>query len=389
MSRHFLTRAFGSHLAPAGANSLKPKGFTLVELLVVIAIIGILVGLLLPAVQAAREAARRMSCSNNLKQLGLTVHNYHDVYKRLPMFCEGTGDGGNFGNFGTFGPTGTSAFRLSGIVGLLPYMEQGPLYQMFASNNFSPGGFFPPGSSAWPTARTVPGLYCPSDAVAPSLLDYGGRNYMMSQGDWTTQHHDVIRGWKNPRGPFGSLRHEGSKGWTTSFASIPDGTSNTLAWSERSIGDNIAKVKGGFAVSSSLVDGNTTGAAALAIVPLDCRSTPIINGIYQNPSSGDLTGRYWSDGAATASGFNTILPPNSPSCSNATATQESRLLVPPTSNHSGGVTVCRLDGSVAFISDSIDSGNLALGLVQAGRSNYGVWGAMGSRDGTEVVASQE
>ena len=376
------------HQTPAGGNPLHPKGFTLVELLVVIAIIGILVGLLLPAVQAAREAARRMSCSNNVRQLGLAVHNYHDVYNKLPMFCAGTGDGGGFGNFGTFGANGTSAYRLSGMVGLLPYIEQGALYQMFATNNFSPGGFFPPGNQNWPTAKKVPGLYCPSDTVASTMMDYGGRNYMMSMGDWTTQHHDVIRNWQNPRGPFGSSREAG-KGWSTSFGSISDGLSNTLAWSERCIGDNIAKVKGGFASSSALVDGNTTGAAALAIVPLDCKSTPILNGVYATPAAGDLTGRYWSDGAATASGFNTILPPNSPSCSSPTATQESRILAPPTSNHTGGVTVCRLDGSVSFISNSIDSGNLSLGLVQAGMSHYGVWGAMGSRDGGEVSSSQE
>lgn len=95
------------------------SGFTLVELLVVIAIIGILVGLLLPAVQAAREAARRMSCSNNLKQLGLAVHNYESTYKTCSRLAsQGLTDWGQDGNWNGFSPH----------TGLLPYIEQGPLY---------------------------------------------------------------------------------------------------------------------------------------------------------------------------------------------------------------------------------------------------------------------
>src|SRR5687767_8597039 len=94
-----------------------PRGFTLVELLVVIAIIGILVALLLPAVQAAREAARRMSCSNNLKQLGLACHNYHDVYGQFPP------NGLFFSNWGI--STG------SPFVKILPYMENQPMYDKF------------------------------------------------------------------------------------------------------------------------------------------------------------------------------------------------------------------------------------------------------------------
>ena len=98
----------------------KESGFTLVELLVVIAIIGVLVGLLLPAVQAAREAARRMQCSNNLKQLGLSAHNYESAYKRLPSAGQGT-------NYATT-PASTTIGRQSVFTAILPYIEQGNTY---------------------------------------------------------------------------------------------------------------------------------------------------------------------------------------------------------------------------------------------------------------------
>ena len=110
------------------------RGFTLVELLVVIAIIGILVALLLPAVQAAREAARRMQCTNNHKQLGLAVHNYHDTYKSLPARAGGTQGPTNLDNQGW----------LSAWIVLLPFYEQAPMYEQItagdAANGISPWG---------------------------------------------------------------------------------------------------------------------------------------------------------------------------------------------------------------------------------------------------------
>ena len=99
-------------------------GFTLVELLVVIAIIGVLVGLLLPAVQAAREAARRMSCSNNYKQIGLAVHNYHSAYSQLPLHATGTDDVNGRDMWDRQGDNTTANRRLSFLVGLLPFVEQ-------------------------------------------------------------------------------------------------------------------------------------------------------------------------------------------------------------------------------------------------------------------------
>jgi len=358
-------------------------GFTLVELLVVIAIIGILIALLLPAVQAAREAARRAQCTNNLKQLGVALHNYHDTNRSLPFLCGGTGAEPGFGQYWIWGPGGTSAYRLSGFVGLLPFMEQEALYRMSADNNFSPGGWVSVAGS--PVYEKVAGFFCPSDPDAEKH-DRGARNYMMSMGDWTMQHHDAARGRPNPRGPFGITRHKGV-GECYEFASVKDGLSNTAAFSERVVGDNMADVKGGFAQTGGLFPGSTAGTAMLPIVPLNCMNAPIVNKRYVNPSGGDLTGRYWSDGSIVATGFNTILAPNAPSCApSGSSTQESRVLAPPTSFHPGGANVCMLDGSVHFVSETIDTGDLTLGLVEAGVSNYGVWGALGSRDGGESVS---
>ena len=368
-------------------RTARPAGFTLVELLVVIAIIGILIALLLPAVQAAREAARRSQCTNNLKQLGVALHNYVDTNKKLPFLCGGTGDFPNdppWGDYQHCTPTSTSAYRLSGFVSLLPFMEQQAVYDMSSDNNFSPGGWCDVANS--PVYAKISGFFCPSDGDVNSYAR-GARNYMMSMGDWTMQHHDAARNVPNPRGPFGITRQEGS-GRCYGFASVTDGLSNTAAFSERVVGSQqMAEIKGGFAAVAGLFPGSTSGTAMLPIVPLNCMNAAIVNHRYSTPSSGNTTGQYWSDGAIVASGFNTILPPNAPSCAPAgTATQESRLLVPPTSNHPGGANVCMLDGSVQFISETIDTGDLTLGLVQSGASNYGVWGAIGSRAGGEPVS---
>ena len=366
-------------------HRLKSRGFTLVELLVVIAIIGILIALLLPAVQAAREAARRSQCTNKLKQIGLATHNYHDSIKSLPMLVTGTGaGGGSFGEYWTWTPHSTSAWRLSGFVGLLPFMEEQAVYELSSTRNFSPLGAVDTGVGS-PVRQKISGFFCPSDPEAEGYA-MGARNYMMSMGDWTCWHHDMAGGAINPRGPFGHSRHPGT-GWACSFGSIKDGTSNTVAYSERVVGNNMAKFKGGFASTSGLF-GPSWFPGALPIVPLDCLNAPVVDGKYVTPSSGDTTGRFWTDATIPACAFNTILAPNSPSCVAAGApSQEGRPIVPPTSYHPGGANVCMLDGSVRFISDTIDTGNLTLGLIEVGRSNYGVWGGLGSRDGGETLGS--
>ena len=176
-------------------------GFTLVELLVVIAIIGILVGLLLPAVQAAREAARRMSCSNNVKQLGLGLHNYHAAYDRLPPGAGGSG-GAAGGLLDTTGALYSAQYNLSPLVSILPFIEQQPLWEGISNPATGFNGMGPnPDNTATgingisqyltgtgtaannPWGTQVPTYKCPSHPAATQDLGFGKTCYVSCYGD--------------------------------------------------------------------------------------------------------------------------------------------------------------------------------------------------------------
>ncbi|MEX2172763.1 MAG: DUF1559 domain-containing protein [Pirellulaceae bacterium] len=340
------------------------RGFTLVELLVVIAIIGVLVALLLPAVQAAREAARRSSCGNNLKQLGIALHNYHDTYNNLPY------------RMGM--PTALNR-SMSGFVSILPFLEQRPLFdtistpQTINGTNYGPFGPYWINAAYIPWRTNVPGFLCPSDSegARKSATQTGRNNYCFSAGDRTQTWDDAPS-----RSPFGSRQH-------FNLSAIRDGTSNTIAMSERCIGVGPGlKVKGGKVMSHSSVNYNPTLNS-----PILCMATLGSNGLYQTglPTTASA-GTAWHVGWSGYTQVNTILPPNGPSC-NGTPWHDGPANEPPTSYHPGGVLVLKCDASVSFVSDTINTGNLALGSVVDGPSPYGVWGAMGSKDGGEVISN--
>ena len=341
------------------------RGFTLIELLVVIAIIAVLVALLLPAVQQAREAARRSSCKNNLKQLGLALHNYHDVYNKFPARKGGT-DGTNSAT--------SNRGRLSGYMGLMPFLDQAPLF------NQVQGGTPPGGPSAWSAWAAwnvrIPGLLCPSDGLSP----VGDRqnSYSFCVGDSAENPRDST----TVRGMFGNRA-------CTSFSDILDGTSNTIAMSEhvRANFVLVAVDTQNYRIIESVAMNQTPRTSPIACLSLVDRAN------WQTGMGTQIKGRFGTqiwDGQVERVGFTTILPPNGPSCAegvdpNADA---AHIALAPSSAHTGGVHCLMTDGAVRFVSENIDTGNLALptpAQSSGGASPYGVWGALGTKSGGEVI----
>ncbi len=368
------------------------RAFTLVELLVVIAIIGILVGLLLPAVQAAREAARRMQCSNNIKQISLACHNYESAYKRLPAMQCGSG-GVHPGSI----QGAAQRYAMSGHFALLPYCEGTAAYALFETINWNP---WENGTAPRKLANEtrVPYLNCPSssglieptnEARTRGLSNYGfcsGDNYAGSQviqGGTQERNSTTISGQKiaiKNRGIYG-------RSWP-SMAEITDGTSNTIAIAEFDRPNSLHSL--GMVV---LQAGDPSSYS-----PLSCRAQ--WNGrAYLTPTlifTGDTARGYRAWGGNNFfAGVSTILPPNSPSCMVALEVNNPHWcsgIYSAGSKHTGGSQVSMADGSVRFISQTIDTGNLAIVAPTAnggGLSPYGVWGAMGSARAGETVSSND
>lgn len=338
------------------------RGFTLIELLVVIAIIAILIALLLPAVQQAREAARRTQCKNNLKQLGLALHNYHDTYGVFAPRQTGSGTPN----------AGAMRTRISGIVSLLPYLDQTPLFQQIQSGTETPwttGGYW---------VRDLPALMCPSDPVGapPQGALIGRYNYVFCSGDSVTSSGGngssttpiVVPS----RGMFGSMICYGLR-------DAIDGSSNTIAMSEgaRPTGTNTLGMVGS-------PGGSANPAACSALFDRTTRTYP--GGGWTSDTS---WGFRWGDGAGFFTGFTTALAPNGPSCSqNGTIGHWNATVMTASSRHTGGVHCLMTDGAVRFVSENINTGDQSaawMGTTAGGASPYGVWGALGTRAGGETT----
>ncbi|MDR2754876.1 MAG: DUF1559 domain-containing protein [Planctomycetaceae bacterium] len=365
----------------------------------VIAIIGVLIALLLPAVQAAREAARRSQCINNLKQYGLAMQNYHSTYNvfpplrggpKSPEYTAGTAD---FDNVNT-----THNCQWGPSMFTLPFMEQTPRYDRLWSQKTNDGRLPWPWNNGSLTnviadfySAPFPTMICPSDAGRgyagythlTTGIDHPDRphatkNYMACIGDYINDNRAMSA---NQRAMLLPLQYN-------SMAACADGTSNTMLFSERCTPaeEGTRLVRGAMAY----------GIANFATNPSNCFSSLAAGNSKEYDSSVTLThsetGAFCFEGRAYTSTYSSILPPNSPSCSSSE--NHGYSLAAASSYHTGGVNVAFVDCSVQFVSETIDCGNVGWspgGTTAAPNattapqreSNYGVWGAMGTHNGGE------
>jgi prepilin-type N-terminal cleavage/methylation domain-containing protein/prepilin-type processing-associated H-X9-DG protein len=380
-------------------------GFTLVELLVVIAIIGMLIALLLPAVQAAREAARRMQCSNHLKQLGIAVHNHVDVKKFLPnSHCQV--EWMNSGN-----DTGYKTRRPSAFVMLLPYLEQTsvfePIQRYIIDESMSGALWEEPDNVIYQVSIST--LCCPSDGASRTQTGYSlyPTSYRVNRGDVFSKCLDRNGLDNNPngtnqqkanrevgRGVFGrgTLWRSGYAGKDNfnklDWQSISDGTSNTLLFAEAVIGteSNWTMVKGGIGHLDDVYYGITQADILTAVSTTNAGE--LADPFEQDPAyPPEAPGVRWCDGLNLYTGFFALVPPNGPTVATGS---EQNALPSASSYHTGGVNVVLCDGSCRFVSETINCISPASEYDENndypdvfGKSNYGVWGAAATRNGNE------
>jgi len=335
------------------------RGFTLIELLVVIAIIAVLIALLLPAVQAAREAARRTQCVNNLKQLGIALHNYHDVVQKLPWGA---------------GPWGWNDWSMH--VMMLPYMEQTSMYNAI---NFVNGCADSRCGSMNTTAvyNKVNGFLCPSDTDRLTTAQ-GHNNYMGNAGSAPNAFYGWNKVSKGGNGAFAGLFcfvgvacdvapappcgvANGQSPFSIGFADILDGLSNTAAISERikGIGSNNRAQLDPSRPSAMFVDvPGVTNDGIQDAQPgpfyLNCaalNASTITTSMLDNQ---DSSGSRWDVGYAPDTRYVHVMPPNWPfQCGGNNDDAGRQAGYGATSRHPGGVNTLFADGSVKFIKSTV------------------------------------
>jgi prepilin-type N-terminal cleavage/methylation domain-containing protein/prepilin-type processing-associated H-X9-DG protein len=367
-------------------------GFTLIELLVVIAIIAVLIALLLPAVQSAREAARRMQCTNNLKQIGLALHNYHTALNSFPL--------GNSANPQQVNPYETAIWNSWSAQGLmLGYLDQMAIYNAI---NFSWGPYPTKPNSSWNLTGanlTLAVFLCPSDPNAGAGLNAdtsagGGcvNNYAAcfgtdaTGGDYAWSNNNDLYYHQYPLGSPGLFAYGISYG----VQACTDGTSNTVAYAEWLVGDG----RGG---SGSKYRGNmemNDGTAIAGLQNIQTNPQLTITSLQQcatkfmsepNTSAANISdykGWRWSLGAYGFAAFNTIQTPNDSQyptggCQNGAGNEawaNGAWSIGAASAHPGGANVLMGDGHVIFIKSSI---------------NRTTWWNLGTKAGGEVISSDQ